>query len=108
MILTFLNLFCALFRVITGVRFTKVKQMFHLQAEEGELGPRGAISESSRQWIQVPGSEFSYRNKTLKDGVDYHTLTYEARTIDIDNVIAPENMVVTGDYIFIVCHNLNT
>ncbi|XP_022176915.1 uncharacterized protein LOC111038214 isoform X1 [Myzus persicae] len=82
--------------VITGVRFTKVKQMFHLQAQEGELGPRGAIIESSRRWIEVPGSEFSYRNKTLKDGVDYHTLTYEARIMDIDNVIAPENTVVTG------------
>lgn len=70
--------------------------MFHLQVQEGELGPRGVIIESTRQWIDVPGSEFSYRNKTLKDGVDYHTLTYEARIIDIDNVIAPENMVVTG------------
>lgn len=88
---------CSLFRVITGVRFTKVKQMFHLQAQEGELGPRGAIIESSRRWIEVPGSEFSYRNKTLKDGVDYHTLTYEARIMDIDNVIAPENTVVTGE-----------
>jgi len=70
--------------------------MFHLQAQEGELNPRGLINESSRRWIEVPGSEFSYQNKTLKDGVDYHTLTYEARIIDIDNVIAPENMVVTG------------
>lgn len=71
--------------------------MFHLQAQEGELGPRGTISESSRQWLEVPGSEFSYKNKTLKDGVDYHTLTYESRIIDIDNVIAPDNTVVTGE-----------
>ncbi|XP_025191079.1 uncharacterized protein LOC112591459 isoform X2 [Melanaphis sacchari] len=83
-------------KVITGIKFVKVKQMFHLQAQEGELGPRGKIYESSRQWIQLPGFEFSPRNKTLKDGVDYHTLTYEARAIDIDNVIAPENTVVTG------------
>jgi len=77
--------------------------MFHLQAQEGVLGPRGTIHEPSRQWIQVPGSDFSYKNKTLKDGVDYHTLTYEARTIDIDNVIAPENTVVTGK-IFLFCN----
>ncbi|XP_026816219.1 uncharacterized protein LOC113555852 isoform X2 [Rhopalosiphum maidis] len=83
-------------KVITGLRFIKVKQMFHLQAQEGVLSHRGTIHEPSRQWIQVPGSDFSYKNKTLKDGVDYHTLTYEARTIDIDNVIAPENTVVTG------------
>ncbi|XP_027850312.2 uncharacterized protein LOC114129706 isoform X2 [Aphis gossypii] len=83
-------------KVITGIRFIKVKQMFHLQAQEGVLGPRGTIHESTRQWIEVPGFEFSFKNKTLKDGVDYHKLTYEARTIDIDSVLAPENTVVTG------------
>lgn len=74
--------------------------MFHLQVQEGTLGPRGLINESSRQWVNIPGPEFSIMNKTLKEGVDYHTLTYTARAIDIDNVIAPDSMVITGEKCF--------
>lgn len=70
--------------------------MFHIQVQEGNLGARGLIKESSRKWVEIPGTEFTYKNKTLKDGVDYHTLTYTARAIDFDNIIAPVNMVITG------------
>lgn len=73
--------------------------MFHLQVQEGDLSSRGLISESSRKWVQVPGSEFTYKNKSLTEGVDYHALTYTARAIDFDNIIAPENMVITGIFI---------
>lgn len=88
------------FRVVTGLKFTKVKQMFHLQIEEGELSSHGSIAKDSRQWVNVPGTEFSYKNKTLIDGVDYHTLTYTARAVDLDNIFAPENMVITGNNYF--------
>lgn len=87
-----------LFRVVTGLRFIKIKQMFHLQVQEGKLEPRAVINEDSRQWVDLPGTDFTYRNKTLKDGVDYHTLTYASRSIDFDNIIAPKNMVITGEH----------
>lgn len=74
--------------------------MFHLQVQEGILGPRGLINESSRQWVNTPGTEFSAKNTSLKEGVDYHTLTYTARAIDVDNVIAPNSMVITGKTVF--------
>ncbi|XP_050438388.1 uncharacterized protein LOC126844318 isoform X2 [Adelges cooleyi] len=83
-------------KVVTGVRFNKVKQMFHLQVEEGVLGPRGSINESTRRWVDLPVPGFTYQNVTLRDGVDYHTLSYTSRAIDLDNVMAPKNMVVTG------------
>lgn len=70
--------------------------MFHLQVQEGELGPRGVINESSRQWVEIPDEKFTFKNKTLKEGVDYHLLTYTARDFDLDNVIAPANTVITG------------
>jgi len=88
-------------RVVTGVRFIKVKQMFHLQVEEGKLGTRGSINESTRHWVPVPGPEFSFRNTSLKNGVDYHSLTYDKRSIDLDSVIAPKEMVITGKLIFL-------
>lgn len=74
-----------------------MKQMFHLQVQEGELWPRATINEDSRQWVELPGNSFTFRNKTLKNGVDYHTLSYASRSIDLDNVIAPEKMVITGE-----------
>jgi len=70
--------------------------MFHLQIQEGKLGPRGSIDEHTRKWVNVPGSEFSYKNHSLKNNVDYHTLTYTARAIDLDNLIAPNYTVITG------------
>lgn len=92
-----------MFRVVTGVRFTKVKQMFHLQVEEGKLGPRGSINETTREWVSIPGPEFSFRNTSLKNGVDYHTLTYTDRSIDLDSVIAdnPKENVITGNFFFL-------
>lgn len=75
--------------------------MFHLQVQEGELGPRGVINESSRQWVEVPGEEFSFKNKTLKEGVDYHQLTYTTRDFDLDNIIAPPNTLITGKTFFL-------
>lgn len=70
--------------------------MFHLQVEEGLLGPRGYIHELSRRWVDLPGPGFSYTNESLRDGVDYHTLSWTSRAIDLDNVVAPKNMIVTG------------
>ncbi|VVC42301.1 Protein of unknown function DUF4803 [Cinara cedri] len=94
-------------KVVTGIRFTKVKQMFHLQVQEGDLGPRGLIIESSRQWVEVPGPEFSFKNRTLKEGVDFHTLTYTARALDLDDVHAPNDTVVTGVKFRMIGSHLN-
>lgn len=84
-----------------------MKHMFHLQVQEGELHPRGLISESSRQWVDLPGPDFGFKNKSLINGVDYHTLSYTDRAIDIDNILAPKNMAITGKalniHLYIMC-----
>lgn len=95
-----------IFRVVTGVRFIKIKQMIHLQVEEGELGSQGSFNESTRQWVNVPGYEFSYKNSSLRNNVDYHKLTYTERAVDLDNIIAPKNNLVTGKTFFLVCKNI--
>ncbi|XP_025418237.1 uncharacterized protein LOC112688982 isoform X2 [Sipha flava] len=94
-------------KVVTGLRFIKIKQMFHLQVQEGDLGPRATINEDSRQWVELPGTSFTFRNKTLKNGVDYHTLSYASRSIDLDNVMAPEKMVITGVKFRLIGSHLN-
>lgn len=40
--------------------------------------------------------EFSIDTKGIQNGVDYHTLTYEKRSINLDAVLAPPGKIVTG------------
>lgn len=40
--------------------------------------------------------EFSITDADVKNGVDYHTLTYEKRSINLDTVVAPAGKIVTG------------
>lgn len=88
--------FCLLsfFSVITGLRFRKFNRIIHLQIQEGELGARGIINASTLQWR--PMSDYKLLDRGIKNGVDYHTLTWDKRSIDLDDLIAPVSHVVTG------------
>lgn len=44
----------------------------------------------------VTNDEFQITDANVKDGVDYHKLTWKKRGIDLDSVMAPLNKVVTG------------
>jgi hypothetical protein len=46
--------------------------------------------------FQVPFSQFTILDKGVKDGVDYHTLSYDRRDVDLDDLTAPTGHVVTG------------
>lgn len=80
--------------------------MFHIQVEQGLLGSKGTIKDETREWVPVPGPEFSFKNTSLKSEVDYHILTYTERAIDLDNLIVPENTVVTGNYLCLYYNNM--
>lgn len=42
------------------------------------------------------GLLLSLADNTTKDGIDYHTLTFDHRSINLDTIIAPIGQVVTG------------
>ncbi|XP_068633245.1 uncharacterized protein orion isoform X1 [Battus philenor] len=79
-------------KVVTGVRLIKYGRVFHLQISEGTLGERGAIKPGS--W--VPIQKFDPSDGGVREGVDYHTLTYEKRAIDLDELDSPVGHVLTG------------
>ncbi|XP_043641072.1 uncharacterized protein LOC122611804 [Drosophila teissieri] len=82
-------------RIVTGLRFVKKNRIFHLQVQEGELLPRGAINETTLQW--KPVDSYSTLDKNVTDTVDYHKLSYESRSLDLGDVKAENNSaVVTG------------
>lgn len=81
-------------KVITGIRLRKVKQIIHMQIQEGVLLPRGHINSTTLVW--KPIDEFSILDANVKNGVDYHTLAWERRGLDLDDLVGPENYLLTG------------
>ncbi|XP_034489780.1 uncharacterized protein LOC117793546 isoform X2 [Drosophila innubila] len=83
-------------RVVTGLRFVKKNRVFHLQIQEGSLLPRGAINASTLEW--KPVDEYKIYDRNVARGVDYHTMSYESRSIDLDDIQKTDDntFVVTG------------
>ncbi|XP_037294330.1 uncharacterized protein LOC115442913 isoform X3 [Manduca sexta] len=79
-------------KVVTGLRLLKIGRVFHLQVHEGTLKERGTVEPSG--W--VPVNKFDPNDPGMMDGIDYHTLTYEKRAIDLDELDSPEGHVLTG------------
>ncbi|EDV34390.2 uncharacterized protein Dana_GF20993, isoform B [Drosophila ananassae] len=93
-------------RVVTGLRLVKSNRIFHLQIQEGELMPRGVINQSTLEWRPV--EKYNIFDRDVKKGVDYHTLSYESRSIDLDDVNTDDNsFVVTGVRFRLVGAHLN-
>lgn len=90
---------------MTGLRFVKSNRIIHVQIQEGELLPRGAINASTVNW--KPISDYRLLDRGIKNGIDYHTLTWDKRKIDLDNLIAPQSHVVTGVRFRVIGSHLN-
>lgn len=71
-------------KVITGLRFVKIKRVVHIQIQEGSLLPHGVVNASSLRWKPVDTSKPDYK------------MSWEKRSIDLDDLEAPEGYVVTG------------
>ncbi|XP_022233409.2 uncharacterized protein LOC111081610 [Drosophila obscura] len=83
-------------RVVTGVRFVKSNRVFHLQLQQGELLPRGAINVSSLEWL--PLEAYHPSDVDVRNDYDYHTLAIDSRAMDLDEITSGSNrsLVVTG------------
>ncbi|XP_052901169.1 uncharacterized protein LOC128307398 isoform X1 [Anopheles moucheti] len=81
-------------RVVTGLRFVKRRQMMHLIVQQGMLLPGGEIDNSTLEWVVA--NPFSHTDKGVRDGQDYHTLSYDRRAVDLDDVHVHPGYVLTG------------
>uniref|UniRef100_A0A0A1XQQ1 CinA-like protein n=2 Tax=Zeugodacus cucurbitae TaxID=28588 RepID=A0A0A1XQQ1_ZEUCU len=82
-------------RVVAGLRMTKHNRIFHLQIQEGELLPRGNINRSSLTW--KPVESYQIFDRDVRNGRDYHTLSYESRSMDLDDIYTDDNsFIVVG------------
>nr|ARK19989.1 venom protein [Ampulex compressa] len=81
-------------KVITGIKLTKYNQIIHMQIQEGKLLPRGTINSTSVAW--KPLDKFSILDRDVRKDVDYHTLVWEKRALDLDDLLPPQNHLLTG------------
>lgn len=87
------------------MRFRKINRIIHLQIQEGTLGPRGTVNGSSAAWKKMP--EFKITDRNVTTGVDYHTLSWKQRGIDLNEVKGRPGQVVTGVRFVTVGSHLN-
>ncbi|XP_018361103.1 PREDICTED: uncharacterized protein LOC108759910 isoform X1 [Trachymyrmex cornetzi] len=92
-------------KVITGIRLRKINQIIHIQIQEGQLLPRGGIDVSTIEW--QPVDVFSIMDSHIRSGVDYHTIVWEKRALDLDNLLAKPDHLLTGVRFRMVGSRLN-
>lgn len=90
---------------MTGVRFVKKNRIIHIQIQEGDLKERGFINASTLEW--KPVSDYKLLDRGIRNGLDYHTMSWDKRAIDLDDLTAPINHVVTGVRLRIIGTHLN-
>ncbi|CAK9812221.1 hypothetical protein ANTQUA_LOCUS7165 [Anthophora quadrimaculata] len=81
-------------KVVTGIRFKKVNQIMHMQIQEGELMPHGNINKTTMEW--KPVNAFSILDSNITNSVDYHTLSWEKRGLDLDDYVLDGRYLLTG------------
>lgn len=71
--------------------------MFTWRITEGKLIRNAQINVSIPTWQKwKPLELFRLTDYDAEDGVDYHTLNWQNRTINLDDLVAPPGKVVTG------------
>lgn len=87
------------------MRFRKVNRILHIQIQEGVLQPQGMIDPATVAWKDCPN--FKITDADVRSGVDYHTLTWTTRAIDLNEVKGTPGHVVTGVRFVLVGSHLN-
>lgn len=91
--------------MVTGVRMQKINQVIHIQIKQGVLLPRGNIEESTLEW--KPINNYSIFDAEIENGKDYHTISWEDRAIDLDDLDSPIGYLLTGLRFRMVGSHLN-
>lgn len=85
------------FRVITGAYLTKINHVIQFVISEHFLGPNGKIIAANDEVMQWrSGPLFEVNDNRSRNGIDFHTLTFDHRSVNLDTIIAPIGQVVTG------------
>lgn len=82
-------------RVISAVRIVKVNGIIHLTAVERSLLPNVQLDEANNNFVS--NYNFTVDDMDVKKDIDYFTMTYENRTLNLDTIVAAaRDQLVTG------------
>lgn len=90
-------------KVVTGVRLVKQNGVIQLSISQRTLLPFGQTEETEQDTWKLSDYQFAATDHNAIDGVDFFTLTYENRSINLDDLVVPQGKLVTGVRFF----NLN-
>lgn len=94
-------------RVITGVALQKRNRVIQFVILERTLQPNFEVEPMRYGPGQWRASTFNFLNSTeSKDGIDYHTLTWQQRSLNLDTIILPPHQVLTGVRFILLDGNL--
>lgn len=90
--------------IVTGVSLTKRNGVIQFAIAERELSAFGHVNTKHIEYAWKLGEHFVPNDNQSRIGIDYHTLSWEKRALDLDSVIGPIGCVVTGVR-FMITHN---
>lgn len=84
--------------MVSAVALRKFQGIFHFVIVERELKPYATLNVvSNPTWHLFNKVDyFNIHDATVREGIDYHTLTWQNRSINLDTVELPTGKVVTG------------
>lgn len=81
---------------MTGVRLVKVNGVIQLSISQRTLFPFGQTDVSEQDTWKLATYQFAATDHGPIEGIDYFTLTYENRSINLDDLVVPQGKLVTG------------
>lgn len=83
-------------RVVTGVRIIKRNGVIQLAISQRTLLPYGQTDAKEQNTWKYADYQFAVTDRGPSNGIDYFTLTYENRSINLDDLTVPQGKLVTG------------
>lgn len=83
-----------------------MNRIFHLQIQQGKLLPNGMIDTTTLSW--KPVDNYTLYERGVNNNQDYFTLTYDTRSIDLDEIQTDDlSLVLTGVRFRVLSGHLN-
>lgn len=83
-------------RIVTGVSLTKRNGLVQFAISERQLSAFGNVDTAHIEYPWKLADQFVPMDNQSQEGIDYHTLTYENRSLNLDTIVAPAGRIVTG------------
>ncbi|KAG4078060.1 hypothetical protein HA402_002111 [Bradysia odoriphaga] len=79
-------------KIVTGVALEKHNQTFYWKIAQATLLRRGEVQSEIDNWVPIK----AFNLTDVHDGYDYHTLSWQNRSIALDSLMVPSGSVITG------------